>query len=318
MIVSAQQAATLLLAHERIVVLAHRKPDGDTMGSSFALCYALQSLGKQARVECEDGYPAHYSFIYGDYTPDDFAPDFVVAADVADTKLLGTLAQKYEHIGLCIDHHKSNGAYAESTLLDVDAPATAEIMYDVIRCLNVQPDQRIADALFTGLCTDTGCFRYPSVTAKTHRCAADLIELGARHGMINKLMFDTKSRGRLMAEKIAMDSLEYHFDGQCALIWLPHSILTDCGVTEEQIDGLANLPVCIDGVKCGILIREHADGLCKISLRTTGGVDGSEICKTLGGGGHVAAAGCSVRGDVATAKAAILQAVGTRIGSAGA
>ena len=295
MLVTMQTACDMLLQHDNIVILAHQKPDGDTLGSSFALLYALEALGKTARVECADGYPARYAFLYGEYVPKTFKAQFVVAVDIAGTQLLGEKAQEYaDRIDLCIDHHKSNELYAHHTFLDVEAPAVAQMMYHVVRGLGVTPDTRMTSALFTGLSTDTGCFRFTSVTAETHRVAADLIEYGAQHGMINKLMFDTRSRGRLLVEKLMLENLHFYFEDRCALIMLPADLTETFSVEEEELDGIASFPIRIEGVLCGLTLRERADGTVRVSARTVEPVDASRICAQFGGGGHMAAAGCTL------------------------
>lgn len=308
--ITVQMAADMLLEKDNIVILAHRKPDGDTLGASFGLLYALLSIGKTARVECADGYPLRYNFIFGDYVPAAFTPELVVAADVASAGLLGSLAETYPRVDLCIDHHKSNTLFAGATLLDPSSPAATQIMYGVITAMGILPDRLVADALFTGLSTDTGCFRFGSVTAATHRVAAELIACGARHRLINKLMFDTKSRGRLEVERVMLDTLSYHFDGRCAMISLPADIREQFSVTEAELDGISAFARRIEGVLVGITIRAQENGEFRISLRSENPVDSSAICAVFGGGGHTNAAGCTLTGALDDVTAKLLDAVG--------
>lgn len=305
--IDTRQACALLREHDYFVILAHHKPDGDALGSCFALMYMLESLGKTARVESPDGIPQRYRFLCEGYAPKTFEPAFVISADVAGPELLGSLQAQYEsRIDLCIDHHGTNTLQARYTLLDARAPAAGEIVYDIMRGLGIQPDARIANALFTGISTDTGCFKYTNVTARTHRIAAELIEAGAQHGEINRLMFDTQSRGRLEIEKIMLDTLEYYFDDRCAVITVYMNTPEKYGVTEDELDGISALPRRIQGVKVGVTIREKKPDSQRISLRTDDDVDASKICARLGGGGHPAAAGCTVQGTRDEAKQTIL------------
>lgn len=306
-----QAACNLLREHDRIVILAHQKPDGDTFGASFALLWALLAIGKQARVECPDGFSTRYAFIYGDYRPDEsFEPEFVVAADVAGTDLLGALAEKYAgRIDLCIDHHKSNTMYAKYTLLDAAAPAASQIVCEVIAALGVPFDKNIANAVFTGLSTDTGCFKYSNVTSKTMRIAAEMIDRGAQHAIINKLMFDTKSRGLLMVERMMMETICFYFDGRCALVFLPADITRQFGVTEDELDGVSAFSVRIEGVYAGVTIRAKENGTYRVSLRTVSPVDASRVCGLFSGGGHANAAGCTMSGDLDDVTNRLLQAV---------
>ena len=294
--ITIKAAAELLLQQDNIVVLAHQKPDGDTLGSSFGLLYALEQLGKTARVECADGYPEKFSFLFGSYVPKEFPASFVVAADVADTSLLGDKAERYPRVDLCIDHHKSNGLFAVHTLLDPVSPATTQIIHSVIVAMGARPDKAIANALYTGLSTDTGCFKFGNVTPATHLVAAELINCGAEHGMINKVMFDTKTPGRLEVERLMMDNLRYHFDGRCAVVALEADIKERFHVTEEDLDGIAAFPRRIQGVLAGVTIRAKEDGSYRVSLRTEGPLDASRVCMQFGGGGHARAAGCTLKG----------------------
>lgn len=314
-----QSACALLRQADNIVILSHQKPDGDTLGSAFALLRALEAMGKTARVECSDGYPARYRFIFGDYRPKSFEPGFIVTVDVANTGLLGELEPVYGgRLDLCIDHHKSNTVPARHTLVDPGEPATALIIFDLIEALGVPLDKKMADALFTGISTDTGCFLYDSVTARTHRVAARLIDLGAEHGMINRLMFESKSRGRLEIDKLTMNNLEFHYGERCALITIPNDVTDRLGVSEEELDGIASFPRKIEGIVAGITLREKQDGTYRVSLRTGGGLDASKICTEFGGGGHAGAAGCTLPGPYETAKKTILAAVGRALERVGA
>lgn len=307
--VTIRGAAELLLRHDNIVILAHHKPDGDTLGSSFGLLYALEQLGKTARVECADGYPEKFAFLFGDYVPKEFTAAFVVAADVADISLLGDKAEKYPQVDLCIDHHKSNALFAVNTLLDPISPATAQIIYGVITTMGARPDKAIANALFTGLSTDTGCFKFSNVTPAAHRLAAELIDCGAEHGMINKVMFDTKTPGRLEVERLMTDNLRYHFDGRCAVVALEADIKERFHVTEEDLDGIAAFPRRIQGVLAGVVIRTQEDSSYRISLRTEDPIDASRVCMRFGGGGHARAAGCTLTGNFDEIHAKLLSAI---------
>ena len=302
--VDAKEAAQLLLAQDNIVIFAHRKPDGDAIGSCFGLYYALRALGKRVRVECADPLlVGRYATIFGAYEPEEFAPDFLVTADVADLGLLAGVHEKYGRpINLCIDHHPTNNFYAEYTLLAMTG-AAAELVYLVIAAMGVVPDKTIANAIFTGLTTDTGCFRFPNATAQTHRIAAEMLDYGAESALINRLMFLTNTRGRLAVEKTLMDTITYHFDDRCAMAFLPGDILERFQVREEELEGISGLVNTIEGVYAGVTIRERADGTYRVSLRTKDPVNASRICAALGGGGHKNAAGCVLAADMGIDKA---------------
>lgn len=313
--VTAAGAASLLRAADRILILVHQYPDGDTLGSGFALCRALLRLGKTARVECSDHIPEKYDYLREGLTMPAFEPAFVCAVDVADTNLLGeTLAGYADRVDLCIDHHGSNGQYARSLLLRADYAATAMLVREVIAALGVELDSAIADGIYTGMATDTGCFQYANTTADTLRMAAEMLDCGARSEMINRTMFDLKSRARVELERLALDSMRFYLNDRCAVMMITKDMIARSGVQENDMEGLAPLPRQIEGVWVGVTLREKQDGSYKVSVRTGSHADASEICRKLGGGGHQRASGCTVEGPAARAVKTVVAAVKDIIG----
>lgn len=295
--VDIKQTAALLRQNDGFLLLCHRYPDGDTIGSAFALQRAVMALGKKARVICADLIPSKYGYLFDDIETEDFSEKFVVAVDVADPKLLGLLEEEYgQRVDLCIDHHGSNLGYAKNLLLDSSASATGEIIYHLLPELGVKLDRHIADALFTALSTDTGCFRYGNTTPQTMRIAAELMELGIDAAGINRAMFETKSRARMEIERAIYATLEYWFGGQCAVICLTDEMINEAGAGDGDLEGLAPIPKRIEGVKIGVTMRE-GDGGYKVSVRTSPGLNACDICKRFGGGGHPAASGCFIEGS---------------------
>jgi Exopolyphosphatase-related proteins len=308
--VTIPEARALLAEQDNIVILAHRKPDGDAMGCAIALYHALTLQGKACRIECADPFSSRYNYLNDGYLPKDFEPDYIVAVDLADEQLLGDLQPTYAgRIDLCIDHHKSNTFYAKHTLVEEQAAAAAETLFKLLLEMGTEIDGRIANALFTGLSTDTGGFRFANVTAETHRAAARLIDLGAEHVMINQAAFGTRSRARLGIERLVLQSLEYYCGGLCALIALPPHLRETYGATEDDLEGISNLLRTIEGVYVGVAIRDNGDGSFRLSLRSKAPADVSAICAGLGGGGHTSAAGCTLMGTLGQVKQALLARV---------
>jgi len=305
---SAAAAARRIKGAERVLILSHHNPDGDTLGSAFGLMRALDFLGKQSAVLCSDPFPEKFSY-FTEARPLDFEPDLIAAVDIADTQLFGEKLMPYAgRVDLCIDHHVSNTRYAAETCLDPAAAATAEIMLEIIREMGVPLSAAIADPLYTGIATDTGCFKFSNTTGNTHRAAAELIEAGADYNTINRLMFDTKSRARIRVEQSALSSMEFFLGGRGAMIVIPRKLVEETGVDESELDGVSAIPRQIEGVQVGLTFRER-DGFYKISVRTVEPVDASEICRSLGGGGHARAAGCTLEGSLDEVKRAVLEAV---------
>lgn len=296
--ITVQEAAARLATHDRIRVLTHQSPDGDTLGCAGALCLGLRALGKQAQFVCADPVPGKYQSMLAPLTVQTFDPDFVVAVDLADPQLLGNLRAQYESAAdLGIDHHGSNTGWTRESLVDASAAAACELIAQVLHALGVPLNRDIANCLYTGLCTDTGCFRYSNTTPRTLRLAADLMEAGADAAAINMQMFEIKTPSRLAIERMALDGLQYAYDGRVAVMRLSLDMIAASGATDSDLDGLAPIPRNIAGVDIGLTVRERAPGDYKVSVRTTESVDASALCRTLGGGGHVRAAGCRLSGS---------------------
>ena len=307
-----EQTAARLREADPVLILCHKNPDGDTIGCGSALYYALTALGKTAAVLCADPVPRRLSFAKPRLFRGEFEPQLVVAVDVAGVQLFGDtgLMPAYSRrVDLCIDHHAGNNGYAQYTLLDAAAAATAELLCDVIEAMGVQLDAQMADCLYTGLATDTGCFRFANTTAKTHRAAARLIEAGARVEELNTLLFSTKTRGQIEAERMAQSHLEYALEGRCALIWLSQDEIENSHADPADLEELTALPIGIEGVKVGLTFRQQPSGSWRISIRTAKGVDAVAVARRLGGGGHLRAAGCELLGTLDNVKSAVVTEV---------
>ncbi len=305
------QAAALLRDADNILLLAHQYPDGDTIGSNFALCRALQSMGKTVRVECGDVIPDKYDYLYDGVDCTDFTPNFICAVDVADRKLLGpVMDERYgDRIDLCIDHHGTNTAYAKATCVDASCGAAAMVIYRIIQLLGVALTPAIATCIYTGIATDTGCFKYSNADAVAHRIAADCIDLGIPYEMINRSNFDTKSRARIELERMALDNMRFYHNGRVAVMAITNEMVAQSHAGENDLEGLPPIPRQIEGVWVGITLRQKPDGNYKISVRTGTHADASVICTALGGGGHNRAAGCAVDGTLDEATTIILRTV---------
>lgn len=295
--------------NDNYLILTHASPDGDTLGSAYALKLGLKKLGKKVQVACPDEIPHKYDYFIDD-SECDFIPETVVAVDVADIKLLGDMWERFEgRIDLNIDHHVSNTHYAKRLYLDDTASATAESIFEILEELGVEIDSNIANALYTGISTDTGCFKYASVTVRTHEIAAKLYGIGVDAAEINRKMFDTKSKSRVKMEMMVLNSAEFHFDERCMMLAVTRDIQKKTGCSKSDMEGVASMSRSVEGVLVGVAIKETEKDVFKISLRTYEPLDASEICKKLGGGGHKAAAGCTVEGSLKEAKEAILGAI---------
>ncbi len=322
------QAAQGLQDKKRVAILCHKSPDGDTTGSGFGLYYCLKQLGKEVRLLCADPLSKRFAaYLYqpdgnpdgiavneeGDLVTgldfDTFDPDYIVSVDVADPQLLGSLESLYERVDLCLDHHRTNCMDLPDRVVDMTASAACEVIYQLLCELGVTLDTTIANAIYTGILTDTGCFQFSNTTPTTHRIAATLMEAGAEAEKINRHLFGTKTRTRIQVERMVLDGLEFFHDDRVAVAVITPDMVTASGLKEQDLDGVAGLPRQIEGVEAGVLVREKTDGL-KVSLRTAQLVDASAVCALFGGGGHMRAAGCVFKeGTIEDVKAKLLPAI---------
>jgi phosphoesterase RecJ-like protein len=294
------EAAKLLKEKDNILILTHRNPDGDTLGSGFALMRALKNMGKKARLINNDPIPAKYAYLYEDIGEEAFTEEFIVSVDVAERGLLGKdLGEKYgDRVDLAVDHHESSRFFAKVTCCESDSASCCEIIYLIIRAMGTPVTKEIADCIYTGMSTDTGCFKYSNVTPRTHRIAAELIEAGADHSKINVRMFETKSMGDFMLQKMCLDTLEVYGEGKVAVIAVTKAMLSECGVDKSALDAIKPVTRQIEGVEIGITLKEENDGKVGISVRTGEKYDASAICAHFGGGGHIRAGGCEIKGTM--------------------
>ncbi len=297
--VSLKETAEFLKENDNFLIITHSSPDGDTLGSGFALKMILSEIGKNSEVICGDEVPKKYAYLGEVYKGQFASCDMtVIAVDVADTALLsGRTKEIAERVVLCIDHHPTNTEYAENLLLDKEASATCEIIFALAKEMCVTPNKNMATALYTGICTDTGCFKFSNTTPATHIAAAELMRAGADYEFVNRLFFETKSKERLFLEGKAYENLEFFNDGICALTVIDHETINSCEADLSELDGVAAIPRTIEGVGIGITLKEKEKGIFKISVRTHPPYNAADICARVGGGGHIRAAGCSVEGE---------------------
>lgn len=311
--ITEQETLDMLLAGDNWLILTHQYPDGDTIGSAYALAAGLRQLGKQVRVVCSDMIPNKYDYLTSEVEWDNFTPTHLCSVDVADPRLLGEGLKDYApKIELAIDHHGSNTHFAQNLYYKGYA-ATAMIIYELLEKLGVKLDRFIAEGLYTGIATDTGCFRYSNTDSLTHRMAADLLDQGIRMEYINRVNFDIKSRSRLAIEQQALSEMRFDWFNRSAIMCITKEMIEKAGASENDLEGLAGIPRQVEGVWVGVTMREIDDGCFKVSIRTGPSVDACAIAQLLGGGGHVAAAGCNLPGPKDAAMSKILVAIATAI-----
>lgn len=305
------ETAKLLESWDDILVVCHANPDGDAIGSMTALVRGLRALGKRADWYCADPAPRKMAFLFEGLEPLGFEPAHVMTVDVADRKLLGDAWEKFGgKIELAIDHHGVHRPFVENRWVDPQSAATAEMIWLLLKELGVSLDTAMLGCLYTGIATDTGCFRYRNVTPRTLRIAAELLEAGARVGDINHLIFETKNLAAVRAEVMELETLEIFCGGKCSMVQIPRSIIEKTGADEGDMDGSVGRAAAeIEGVLIFVSLKEKEDGSIKASLRATPPANAAVIAQRFGGGGHVGAAGCPLDGmDMAEARLKMMEA----------
>lgn len=296
---SLNEIADILKKCDNSIILTHQYPDGDTLGSAYALCRALRAIGKKSNVRVNGELADKFAYLSRGLDEQSFDVQTVIAVDIASPSLLGELRGEYENrVDICIDHHAMNVPFAKYTFVDAKAAANTENIFALLKILGITPDKETANCIYTGLCTDTGCFKFSNVTSRTMRMAAELMDLGCESAAINRVMFDTKSIARLNIERSALNTLTMHCGNRIAVICTTLAMERETGAKDSDMDGLAAIPRQIEGVLVGITVKEKNDGRFKVSVRTVDGYDAAEICSKFGGGGHRAAAGCSLEGTL--------------------
>lgn len=300
---------------DNVYIISHMYPDGDALGSAFVLGHVLQKMGKKAAVKIAKDMPEKFKFMENYVIPQEFEPDYIVSVDLASSSLVHPSLEKYaSKIDLCIDHHVSNRGFAPINYVDAEAAATAEIIYDIIKALNIPLDNEIVEGLYIGISSDTGCFKYSNTTYRSHQIASELMKFGLNTSAINEKLFTVKSKKQLQLEKILYKNLEYLFGGKCAITFVTLDEMAENGITEEECDGIASLPIKIEGVRIGLTMREKAPGSYKVSIRTTGNNNATKLASVFGGGGHFKASGFSIEGPLEEIKSRISNAVKNQTG----
>jgi phosphoesterase RecJ-like protein len=300
----------LISQKNSFLVISHKNPDGDAIGSAIAFTRILEEIGKEARVVFPDEPTKRLRFITGGHgymTPASFdtayKPELVVSLDCATSARLGAFEEMLgDKVDLSIDHHFSNAPFAKLTYTDAKASATAEIVYEIAAELvrrgeldEITPP--IAFALYSGIVSDTGNFKYSNTSDKTFKACAALRKSDIDTAEISRLLFDSFSLARLKAEAIAISKIELIANGYAAMIVLSQKDIKDAGLTLDDFDDTVNIARRVEDVKVGAYMREAGDGEYKVSLRSNDDTNVSDICGKYSGGGHIRAAGCVIKAE---------------------
>ena len=306
-----------LREHHTIAILGHVRPDGDALGSEIALGLSLQQLGKDVHIWNEEGMLEKYSFLpraelltKPPAEPQDV--DLAVALDTAIQNRLGTAGQavRSAKLWINIDHHVSNPGYGDLVYIDPSAPATGQILFELIKSEKLPLDPDIAENLFVAISTDTGSFQYPNTTARTFEIAGELVRVGLNVGEISRKTYENYPRRRLELLRELLRTMRFEADGRIANFALDLKTAAELGVIPEDNEGLIDHLRAIHGVIVAVFFEELADGKVRVSMRSkSDAVNVSAICQKFGGGGHKLAAGARIRGPLAGVRERVLEEV---------
>lgn len=299
-----------LSEQKNTLIICHTRPDGDAIGSAFALKEILRQIGCDAYCICADEVPKRLKFLTSsiqsssliDAIPEDFIPERIITVDTASLSQMGKLESFFGgSVDIMIDHHRVGEPYADH-YIDASAAATGEIICRIAEALLTSKGKSIplsvCKCLYAAISSDTGCFKYSNVTPSTHIAAASLIKNGIDAAEINRLLFDTKSPARLHAEKVGLDNLSLREGGKVAVVALDFDDLKRLEVDSEEFDAFIDAARLVEGAQVAVSVRRPSpDETFRVSMRSMSNVDVSVICAGFGGGGHVKAAGCSIDAD---------------------
>ncbi|MGH7935819.1 MAG: DHH family phosphoesterase [Chthoniobacterales bacterium] len=301
------EIAAVLRAHDFFLVLSHVRPDGDALGSEIAMGLVLQKLGKKVQVWNEEGLLEKFSFLPGGdlvtsppNEPEDF--DVVLALDTATQQRLGDnvlAAIGHAKIWINIDHHPSNPRYGDLVHIDPIAPATGQIIFELLQSQDLPLDEAIADNLFAAISTDTGSFQYPNTTDRTFEIAAAILRCGIDVGRLSQRLYESYPRRRIELLRVLLDRMRFDAGGKVASFSLPLATATELGVIPEDNEGLIDHLRAIEGVIVAIFFEELENGKVRVSMRSKDErADVCEICQSFKGGGHKLAAGARILGSL--------------------
>ncbi|MBQ4115815.1 MAG: bifunctional oligoribonuclease/PAP phosphatase NrnA [Clostridia bacterium] len=294
------EIAEKLKQRDRILLICHVRPDGDTLACAFALKSVLEEMGKTIVCTSSDRVADRLSFLCDDavYLPEelpkDFKPDLVVSVDVASNTMLGNCKELISLAeSIKIDHHEALEQFADHNYTIPESASCSEIIFDLINMLTKDMSDRVCELLYAGISFDTGCFKHSNVTEGTHQKASYLISRNVDSALINQKLFGNKTKKEIEALKMAYNNLQFFAEGKIAVTCITNTMREEKGLSEDDVADLAQIPIEIEGVLIGATLKEKGEkpNNYKISMRSRPGTNVGNVCKRLNGGGHVCAAG---------------------------
>ncbi|MCB0210847.1 MAG: bifunctional oligoribonuclease/PAP phosphatase NrnA [Anaerolineae bacterium] len=307
-----QKIISIIENNKNFVLSSHMNPDCDALGSELALAEHLRTLGKTVTIINTDPVASNFRFLDPKQRINQFSEsrhariikkaDVVIVLDASGSwkrlGIIGKSLEKADAVKLCIDHHPDPTDFVDLAVVDTDASATGELIYDLIMTMGGTISKIIAQALYAAIITDTGSFRFPKTSPRTHRIAAELLAAGADSMAIYRQIYEQNPLGAIQAQGRIMESIRLAADGQIAFYGVTQATLHQFGIKSAELDGVASLGQMIGGVRVTVYCMELSQERTKISLRSDGTVLINTIAAEYGGGGHPSAAGAIAEGPL--------------------
>jgi bifunctional oligoribonuclease and PAP phosphatase NrnA len=299
-----QQIVDAIRAHRRFVLSSHARPDGDSIGSQLAMAYALKALDKEVTIVNADPAPGPLMQFPG-------VPDIRIAANVdgnfdvaiimecSDLTRTGVTGLD-RFLVINIDHHPGNTAYGNITWFDSSAAACGEMVFDLVRALDVPLTADIATHVYLAILTDTGSFHYSNISPRTFDICRESLEAGVDPVLVARNVYDSNNMGRLKLFGSVLSAMQIDTFGRIAIVYLDHEMAREAGGTYEDTEGLINLPLTVKEIQAVVFFKQTEGDEYRVSMRSKGNIDIGAVAKGFGGGGHRNAAGCTVNGPIDT------------------
>ncbi|MBR5507052.1 MAG: bifunctional oligoribonuclease/PAP phosphatase NrnA [Clostridia bacterium] len=305
-----KEIAKFLKENDNFILIPHRSPDGDCLGSVSALLLALRTMGKNAKVKLPTPVTPRLEFIWDEsYEQGDFECEIAVSVDVAATYMMLDVCDEVflkANKTVCIDHHGTNEGFADLNCINPTASATGEIIHAIIKDMGVEMNPEIAKRLFVAIADDTGGFQYSNTTSHTHKIVASLYEQKIDSDEIMRLLFATHSMEEMNLLKFVTARMQYHFGGKVCTTYVDSESLEKSGAQMHSADAWIGLTRSGQGVEVGLMFKVIGEKETRVSLRSNRYVDVSSVAKKFGGGGHVRASGVTLEEDLQTSMKLLL------------
>lgn len=312
--------AEAIRTHQRFVIAAHMRPDGDAVGSQLAMTYALRHLGKEVRVVSRDPTPPPLLVFPGVLDIDitdhvDDPGDAVIVMESGNLARTGVAGLEHGFV-INIDHHVGNTMFGDVNWLDTSAAACGEMVFDVVEALGVPLSYEIALHVYIAILTDTGSFHYSNITPRTFDICRQCLLAGVQPAAVASNVFDSSNLGRLRLFGAVLNQMQVDETGRLATILVDQQLAAECGATYEDTDGLINLPLTAKDIQAVVFFKEAGADEWRVSLRSKGNVDINAVAREFGGGGHKNASGCSASGPIEKLKTLFGQKITTQLDAA--